>query len=479
MGEVYLARDGRLDRDVALKLLPSHFTILPDHLIRFKKEARAASALNHPNIVTIYEIGEFEGEDFIAAEFIDGLTLRKRLTEGAMGLLEAVRIAVQISSALAAAHQAGIVHRDIKPENIMLRRDGYVKVLDFGLAKLADPGSVALGHQTPSTATMPGMVVGTVRYMSPEQARGGATDPRTDIFSLGIVLYEMVTGRLPFEGASTSDQIAALLVCEPPSPSQYAPLPPEFDRIIQKMLAKNVEERHPTAAVLQADLEGLQRDLEFESKLEEWASVPRSSPQSVSECSSGSRAKLEPVGGAVPLDSGFYVVRQADDDFAAALERQDSIVLIKGARQVGKTSLLARGLEQARRRDARVVLTDFQSLDAASLDSRDILLRTLAQIIAEQLDLEAPPGEKWPADLSPIINFERYLRRDVLARHPIGHRLGPRRSRSHLYRELRQRGFRLVPLLAQQARSRSCGPLAAPDPRYRLCERGPSFHHGP
>ena len=167
----------------------------------------------------------------------------------------------------------------------MLRRDGYVKVLDFGLAKLADPGSVALGHQTPSTATMPGMVVGTVRYMSPEQARGGATDPRTDIFSLGIVLYEMVTGRLPFEGASTSDQIAALLVCEPPPPSQYAPLPPEFDRIIRKMLAKNVEERHPTAAVLQADLEGLQRDLEFESKLEEWASVPRSSPRSVSEAS--------------------------------------------------------------------------------------------------------------------------------------------------------------------------------------------------
>ena len=306
MGEVYLARDGRLDRNVALKLLPFHFTILAEHLIRFKKEARVAAALNHPNIVTIYEIGEFEGEHLIAAEFVDGLTLRKRLTEGAMGLLEAVRIVVQISSALGAAHQAGVIHCDIKPENIMLRRDGYVKVLDFGLAKLAGHGSGASGEQTPSTATMPGMVVGTVRYMSPEQARGAATDPRTDIFSLGIVLYEMVTGRLPFEGASTSDQIAALLVCEPPPPSQYAPMPTEFERIIQKMLAKKVDERHQTAADLQANLEGLKRDLEFESKLEEWASAPRSSPQSVPEARwSGSGVKLEPVGGAVPLDSGF------------------------------------------------------------------------------------------------------------------------------------------------------------------------------
>jgi serine/threonine protein kinase len=421
MGEVYLARDSRLDRDVALKLLPSHLTLLPDRLIRFKREARAASALNHPNIVTIYEIGEFEGVHFIAAEFIDGVTLRQRLNCGSMAVREAVNIAVQVSSALAAANRAEIVHRDIKPENIMLRPDGYLKVLDFGLVKLGDHGSTGSDSQTRSSATQPGAVVGTVRYMSPEQARGSATDYRSDIFSLGIILYEMITGRLPFEGHSGSDQIAALLVSEPRPPSHYAPATPtELERIIQKTLAKNPEERYQTAAALLADLEGVKGEIEFESKLEEWAfaqsrSVPEHAVAAPQAGSSGSGSKLEPVGGAVPLDSGFYVVRPADHEFNDALERHDSIILIKGARQVGKTSLLARGLEQARQRDARVVLTDFQSLDAASLDSSGKLLRTLAELISEQLDLDASP-EKWPADLSPTINFERYLRREVLAR---------------------------------------------------------------
>ena len=429
MGEVYLARDSRLDRDVALKLLPSHLTMLPDRLIRFKKEARAASALNHPNIVTIYEIGEFEREDFIAAEFVDGVTLRERLRRGALELHEAAAVGIQVSSALAAAHQAGIVHRDIKPENIMLRRDGYVKVLDFGLAKLGDHGSPGSGYLTRSTVTQPGVVMGTLRYMSPEQARGAGTDCRSDIFSLGVMLYEMITGRLPFEGGSASDHIAALLVSEPCPPSQYAPTTPmELERIIQKTLAKDLEDRYQTAAALLADLEGLKRELEFESRLEEWTSSQgrsvteqggsaqtASSQSALQPGSSGSVPKLEPVGGAVPLDSGFYVVRPADHEFNAALERQDSIILIKGARQVGKTSLLARGLDQARRRDARVVLTDFQGLDVVSLDSPARLLRTLAELIAEQLDIDAP-SENWPADLSPTINFERYLRRGVLGR---------------------------------------------------------------
>src|SRR5947209_1120662 len=194
MGEVYLAADRRLGRKVALKLLPTSFTQNADRLRRFEQEARAASALNHPNILTIYEIGEVAGAHFIATEFIEGETLRQYLRGAQPDVSEALRITIQIADALAAAHKAGIIHRDIKPENVMLRPDGYVKVLDFGLAKLSEP---QLTYQSDGEAptlglvnTNPGMVMGTVNYMSPEQARGQEVDARTDIFSLGVVLYE-------------------------------------------------------------------------------------------------------------------------------------------------------------------------------------------------------------------------------------------------------------------------------------------------
>ena len=205
MGEVYLAQDTRLKRKVALKLLPASFTQNAERLRRFEQEAYAASALNHPNIITIYEIGESGEFHFIATEFIEGNTLRQQMADTRMNLREALEIAVQIASALAAAHAAGIVHRDIKPENIMLRPDGLVKVLDFGLAKLTE--SQALANDTDAVTvaasnTEPGVVMGTVRYMSPEQTRGLKVDGRSDIFSLGVVLYELVTGRAPFEGAT-------------------------------------------------------------------------------------------------------------------------------------------------------------------------------------------------------------------------------------------------------------------------------------
>ena len=196
MGEVYLARDELLRRKIALKLLPEHLTADETQLSRFKTEARTASALNHPNILTVHEIGAEGTRQFIATEFIEGITLRALLARGRMNLHDALEIAVQVASALAAAHETGVVHRDIKPENIMLRPDGYAKVLDFGIAKLTEHQPESDSHDLGTTTlqTQPGLVLGTARYMSPEQARGQTVDARSDIWSLGVVLYEMVAG---------------------------------------------------------------------------------------------------------------------------------------------------------------------------------------------------------------------------------------------------------------------------------------------
>src|SRR5205809_1001284 len=218
MGEVYLARDERLGRKAALKLLPENLTTDEAQLSRFKNEARSASALNHPNILTVYEIGTEGNRQFIATEFIEGITLRKSLARGRMNLHDALEIAVQVASALAAAHETGVVHRDIKPENIMLRPDGYAKVLDFGIAKLTEQQPETDSHVLGTTTlqTQPGLVLGTARYMSPEQVRGQKMDARSDIWSLGVVLYEMVGGIPPFAGETPSDCIASILTMEPP-----------------------------------------------------------------------------------------------------------------------------------------------------------------------------------------------------------------------------------------------------------------------
>ena len=218
MGEVYLARDERLGRKAALKLLPDSLTTDETQLSRFKNEARSASALNHPNILTVYEIGAEGNRQFIATEFIEGVTLRASIARARINPHAALEIAVQVASALAAAHEAGVVHRDIKPENIMLRPDGYAKVLDFGIAKLIEQRLASDDHTVETTAvlqTRPGLVLGTARYMSPEQARGQKVDGRTDIWSLGVVLYEMVGGSPPFRGETPSDCIASILTTEP------------------------------------------------------------------------------------------------------------------------------------------------------------------------------------------------------------------------------------------------------------------------
>src|SRR5216110_2503239 len=226
MGEVYLARDERLGRKAALKLLPPSLITDDTQLSRFKNEARTASALNHPNILTVYEIGAEGKVQFIATEFIEGVTLRATLASGRMSAHRALEIAVQVASALAAAHDAGVVHRDIKPENIMLRPDGYVKVLDFGIAKLTEQRRASADHRVETTTllqTRPGLVLGTAHYMSPEQARGQKVDARSDIWSLGVVLYEMMAGSPPFRGETPSDCIAAILTAEPVPVSSILP----------------------------------------------------------------------------------------------------------------------------------------------------------------------------------------------------------------------------------------------------------------
>ena len=271
MGEVYLAEDKRLGRRVALKLLPSSFTTNDDRLRRFEQEARAASALNHPNIITIYEIWQAANSHLIATEFVEGETLRQRLGRSGLTLSETLNVAIQIADALSAAHKAGIIHRDIKPENIMLRPDGYVKVLDFGLAKLSEGASPAVAAEAPTiqVRTGSGIVIGTAGYMSPEQARGLGVDHRSDIFSLGAVIYEMVARRKPFEGETPSDTLAAILKTEPPPLSRVAPgVPAELARIVTKSLRKDREERYQVVKDLWLDLKALKQELEFQDKLD-------------------------------------------------------------------------------------------------------------------------------------------------------------------------------------------------------------------
>jgi serine/threonine-protein kinase len=285
MGEVYLAQDTNLGRRVALKLLSAGFTKREDRVMRFQQEARAVSALNHPNIITIYEIGETESTHFIATEFIDGETLRQRLSHEKMSPREVVELGIQAASAIAAAHKAGIMHRDIKPENIMLRNDGYVKVLDFGLAKLteisgehghvsSDPEAVTnIESGTVNRRlvdTDPGTVLGTVSYMSPEQARGLAADHRTDIFSLGVVLYEAIAGRVPFEGATVSDVIFSILGKKPAPLTRYSlEVPGELQRIIRKALEKDRDERYQTIKDMLIDLKRLKQQQDLQDELSE------------------------------------------------------------------------------------------------------------------------------------------------------------------------------------------------------------------
>ncbi len=273
MGEVYLAEDTKLDRRVAVKILNEDFARHESNLRRFTREAKAASALNHPNILVIYEIGASGDSHFIVSEYIEGKTLRQIFCQKTLALAEILDISIQIAGALLAAHAAHIVHRDIKPENIIVRPDGYAKVLDFGLAKLVEEKNKSLIGLEDATVkqneTAEGLILGTINYMSPEQAKGERVDERTDIFSLGVLIYEMIAGRTPFAGASVSETLANLMNAEPQPLARFSlNAPAELQRIVTKMLRKNKDERYQTMKGLLADLKDLRRELEFQDKLE-------------------------------------------------------------------------------------------------------------------------------------------------------------------------------------------------------------------
>ena len=319
MGEVYLARDTtELEREVAVKVLPAELASDPERMRRFLQEAKTASSLNHPNIITIHEIGREDGTRFIATEYVEGETLRRKMTRGLLPLREALDAATQIAAALAAAHKAGVVHRDIKPENVMVREDGIVKVLDFGLAKptggpTGQPSADSEAATRALVNTSPGVVMGTVSYMSPEQARGLPVDERTDIWSLGVVLYELVSGRAPFAGETAGDVLAHVLTKEPAALSVASDRASErLDEIVQKALAKDREERYQHVKDLAIDLRRLRQRLDVEAEIE------RTQPPENGAATSGSgraavgtagapAAHTAAPGGAHPTSSAEYV----------------------------------------------------------------------------------------------------------------------------------------------------------------------------
>src|SRR5579862_3662670 len=260
MGEVYKARDPRLGRDVAIKVLPSSFSSDPDRLQRFAQEARAAAALNHPNILAIFDIGEDKGAPYVVSELLEGETLRDRLRSGALSSRKAIDFALQMAHGLAAAHEKGIVHRDLKPENLFITHDNRLKILDFGLAKLIHPEENSGSGDAPTVqvATDPGVVMGTVGYMSPEQVRGKSADHRSDIFSFGSILYEMVSGKRAFHGDSPADTMSAILKEDPPELSETGRnIPPALQRIVNHCLEKNPGQRFQSAGDVAFNLESL------------------------------------------------------------------------------------------------------------------------------------------------------------------------------------------------------------------------------
>ena len=423
---VYLARDQQLlSRPVVVKVLLAEIEQSEHYLWlkkKFSQEIEALTRLNHPGIVGVLDAGEMpDGKPYLVMQFIEGDNLRAALPIQGMALERVARLVQQMGQALTAAHERGVYHRDLKPENIMLQNLGageeLVKLIDFGIARVKDSQVAANSAMT--------RIAGTLNYMAPEQLTGKAS-ASSDIYALGAIAYEMVTGRRPFD-----EQSAALLYQMQQAGVQVKPkdlrhdLPEAAQRAILKALSFNPVDRHRRARELGDELaQALTAEMENAppSSMVKTANAAAgdsqltgsvSAPAAISPPSAPQRS-LESVGGAVALNSEFYIVRPTDEAFQSAIARQDSIVLVKGARQMGKTSLLARGLQQARSAGAKVVLTDFQTLNAAQLESVETFMLTLAELLAEQLDLDVLPDQVRNTRRGPSMNFGRYIRREVL-----------------------------------------------------------------
>ncbi len=384
MGVVFLAEDMKLGRKVAIKILSQEYTTNRDRLNRFEQEASAASNLNHPNILTIHEVGADDGQHYIATEYIDGVTLRRKIAGTQLEPAEILDIAVQVASALEEAHGAGIVHRDVKPDNIMVRRNGYVKVLDFGLAKLTENVD-----RTPLDAeaatrvlvqTDAGVVMGTSHYMSPEQARGKPVDARSDIWSLGVVIYEMVAGRTPFEGETSTDVIVAITQKEPPPLARFAPnVPAELEWIVMKALRKDRDERYQTIRELLTDLRRLKQRLEFEVELERTSSPGSATRSRISELEAAPTAIQQ----AVPTTAKTVSHVSSAEYIANGIKRHKIVAAVVALLLVAVTAsavyLYNRNEAMLTERDT-VLLTDF-----ANSTGEPVFDGTLKQALAVQL----------------------------------------------------------------------------------------------
>lgn len=384
MGEVFLAEDTRLKRRVALKILPENIASDHDRLLRFEREARAISALNHPNILTIFEFGTAGGKHFLASEFVKGETLRERLNRKKLTLTEMFDIALQIASALDAAHAGGIIHRDIKPENVMIREDGYVKVLDFGLAKPVNlSSSESSGEAATQFQTDARVIMGTASYMSPEQALGKTLDTRSDIFSFGALLYEMLTQRQAFTGETTIQTMAAILEKEPPPFSAFVrDYPAQIERIIKKALEKNPDERYQTIGDLLSDLKELKRELDFQAQLEQ--SFP---PETMA-------AETQSFSAETISESQSLPPTNLSESFQAIVGREREITEIRNlitkteARLVTLTGVGGTGKTTLARAAARDLLYEFLDgvyfIDLSAIENAELVVPIIAQTLGVQ-----------------------------------------------------------------------------------------------
>ena len=440
MGEVYSATD-KMGRRVALKVLASRLVQDRQHVTRFLQEARAVLALNHPNIVTVYDIGEADGIYYIASELIEGETLREALSRVGLELARAVDIAIQVCTALVAAHDKGIVHRDIKPENVMLRGDGYVKVLDFGVAKLTEQfsGTVHAGAAAgEDLATVAGLILGTTPYMSPEQARGAHVDARTDVWSCGVVLYEMLGGQSPFSGGGTADVLARILEREPaPLAGRVEGLPEDLQRIVTRALMKNPDDRYATMGEMLADLRSLKQDVEFGEKIKLLRVAGEAARAAGARINRRSVIAAVAVAGALALAAAFLVkplLTSSNIDSVAVLPfdnatgdpgleyLSDGVTesLINALGQVPDLSVKARSMVfryKGSEADPQEIATAL-SVDAVvngRLERRgDRLMLSLA--LANGRDGDHLWGERYDSTMTDLVSVQSGMARDIAQR---------------------------------------------------------------